>query len=139
LTSTWANPPAQKAEPAAARMRPQFGSRPKAAVLMSGDVAIRLAIASASPGLAAPFTSISSSTVAPSPSSTICRERSAQTSPSASPNARSVSGVRSIPLAPFASRITASLVEHSPSTEIRLKLSPTARLRKPWAAPGASG
>ena len=44
----------------------------------------------------------------------------------ASPKARSVGGVRSIPLAPFASRQTASFVEHSPSTVIELKLRSTA-------------
>ena len=102
-------------------------------------MAIRLAIAFASPSLAAPLTSTSSSTVAPSPSITIWRDRSAHTSLRAEANSRSVCRVRSIPLAPLASRITASLVEQSPSTEMRLKLSFTARLRKPCASPGSSG
>ena len=43
-----AKPPFNGAEPAAASTRPQFGSRPNAAVLTSGEVAIRRAIASAS-------------------------------------------------------------------------------------------
>ena len=81
--------PRRTPSPAAARMRPQFGSRPNAAVLTSGEVAIRFAIAFASPALAAPLTSTSSRTVAPSPSMTICRDRSAQTSPSAAANSRS--------------------------------------------------
>ena len=42
----------------------------------------------------------------------------------------SEAGVRSIPLAPLASRQTASFVEHSPSTEIELKLRSTAGRRK---------
>ena len=45
-------------------------------------------------------------------------------------------GVRSIPLAPFASRQTASFVEHSPSTVIELKLRSTAGRRKSTASPG---
>ena len=77
--SSRAKPPFHGAEPAAASTRPQFGSRPNAAVLTSGDVAIRRAIASASSGEDAPPTSISSSTVAPSPSSTICRASDEQT------------------------------------------------------------
>ena len=48
----------------------------------------------------------------------------------------SVAAVRSTPLSPFASRMTASFVEHSPSTEILLKLWSTARLRKPCALVG---
>ena len=115
-------------------MRPQFGSRPNAAVLTSGEVAIRRAIAFASPAVAAPLTSISRRMVAPSPSATICCARSAQTSPSAPANSASVAAVRSTPLSPFASRMTASFVEHSPSTEILLKLWLTARLRKPCAS-----
>ena len=43
------------------------------------------------------------------------------------------------PLAPFASRTTASFVEHSPSTEMRLKLSSTAGRRNASASPGSSG
>ena len=48
-------------------------------------------------------------------------------------------GVRSIPLAPFASRQTASFVEHSPSTEIELKLRSTAGRRNSIASPASSG
>ena len=59
----------------------------------------------------------------PSPSATISRASAVQTSRSAAANCSSRAGLRSTPLAPFASSTTASFVEHSPSTEIRLKLS----------------
>ena len=44
--------------------------------------------------------------------------------------------MRSIPEAPFASRMTASFVEQSPSTEIELKLSSTAGRRNSIGSPG---
>ena len=69
----------------------------------------------------------------PSPSATISRASAAQTSPSAAANCSSRAGVRSTPLAPFASRTTASFVEHSPSTEIRLKLSSPPAAGTRWA------
>ena len=100
---------------------------------------MRSAIARASPSVAAPRTAISASTVAPSPSTTICRASSPQTFRTASASSSSLAGVRSTPLAPFASRITASFVEHSPSTEIALKLASTAGRRNSIASPGSSG
>ena len=80
--------------------------------------------------VAAPATTFSAITVAPSPSATICCDRSAQTRRSASANASSLAGVRSTLLAPFASSTTASFVEHSPSTEIELNDASTAGRRK---------
>ena len=100
---------------------------------------MRAAIARACEPSTAPVTSISASTVAPSPSATICSASSSQTRPRASAKAVSDAGVRSIPLAPFASRQTASFVEHSPSTVIELKLRSTAGRRKSIASPGSSG
>ena len=47
--------------------------------------------------------------------------------------------VVALPEAPFASRSTASFVEHSPSTEIALKLRSTAGRRNSSASPGSSG
>ncbi len=58
---------------------------------------------------------------------------------SASANASSVAGVRSIPAAPEESSTTASFVEHSPSTVIALKLTSTAGFRNSIASPGSSG
>jgi len=46
---------------------------------------------------------------------------------------------RVAPLSRFASSTTVSFVEHSPSTEIALKLSSTAARRKSFASPGSSG
>ena len=74
-------------------MRPQFASRPNSAVFTSGEVAIRRAIARASASLAAPVTAISATSVAPSPSATICAASSLQTRRSASTNASSLAGV----------------------------------------------
>ena len=137
--STCAKPPLNGALPAAISTRPQFASRPKSAVLTSGEVAIRCAIARASAVLAAPATLISATSVAPSPSTTICDERSRQTVRSASANDVSVAGERSIGAAPDESSTTASFVEHSPSTEIALKLSATTGRRNEIASPAASG
>ena len=53
--------------------------------------------------------------------------------------ASSVAGVRSMPAAPFASRTTASFVEHSPSTEIELNDASTGASRKSIASPRSSG
>src|SRR5262249_34582176 len=134
LGSSCAYPPLYGAEPAAASTRPQFASLPKSAVLTSGDVAILRATAVASPSDTAPLTLISATSVAPSPSATICRASSAHTACSASANAPSS------PRLPFAlERTTASFVEHSPSTEIELKLSATAGRRKSSGSPGSSG
>ena len=85
---------------------------------------------------AAPVMEISASTVAPSPSATICAASSEQTRPRTDANASSSRGAS---LAPLASRTTASLVEHSPSTEIELKLSSTAGRKNSIASPGSSG
>ena len=120
-------------------MRPQFASWPWSAVFTSGEVATRSAIARASASLAAPCTAISATTVAPSPSATICLASSPQTVRRQSANCSSEAGVRVILLAPFASNTTVSLVEHSPSTEIALKLVSTAGRRKSIASPGWSG
>ena len=97
------------------------------------------AIASASSRDDAPRTRISSTTVAPSPSATICRARSAQTSRSAAANRSSETASRPTPDAPLASRTTASFVEQSPSTEIRLNVASTAGRRNPSDSPAASG
>ena len=56
-----------------------------------------------------------------------------------SANSASLAGVRSMALAPFASKITVSFVEHSPSTEIALKLVSTAGRRNSIASPASSG
>ena len=137
--SSAAKPPSNFAEPAAAAMRPQLASWPNSAVFTSGDVATRSAIARASPSLLAPRTAISASTVAPSPSTTICFASSPHTVRRQSAKSSSVAGVRSTPLAPFASSRTVSFVEHSPSTEIALKLASTAGRRNSIASPGSSG
>ena len=129
----------ERAEPAADAIRPQFASWPCSAVFTRGEVATRSAIARASASLAAPRTTISASTVAPSPSATIFRASSAQTLRRQSENSSSEAGVRSILLAPFASSRTESFVEHSPSTEIALKLASTAGRRNGSASPGSSG
>ena len=100
---------------------------------------MRCAIARASASFAAPATLISASSVAPSPSATTCEESSRHRERSASAKASSVAGVRSRFEAPEASRTTASFVEHSPSTEIELKLASTAGRRNPIASPGSSG
>ena len=119
----------QNAEPAAARMRPQFGSRPNAAVLTSGEVAIRRAIAFASPALAAPVTvDLEQHGRALAVGDDLPREVGADLARARRRTRGRSPASRSIPLAPFASRTTASFVEHSPSTEIRLKLSSTAAL-----------
>ena len=131
----------QNAEPAAARMRPQFGSRPNAAVLTSGEVAIRLRdrvrLAGArragdldleQDGRALAVHRRSAATR----SAQTSLERGGELAVGLPPSARSRSR-RS------RAGCTASFVEHSPSTEIRLKLSLTARLRKPCASPAASG
>jgi hypothetical protein len=99
-------------------------------------VATRRATAFASAALTAPETAISAVSVAPSPSATICRASSAQTSRRQAANAASS---RPQPAAPLESRTTASLVEHSPSTEIALKLSSTAGARNARASPAPSG
>ena len=66
---------ATPARPAAARMRPQFGSPPWRAVLTSGDSATVRAMRSASAVVRAPSTRTSATRVAPSPSRTsISRE-----------------------------------------------------------------
>ena len=90
---------------------------------------MRRATATASSSEDAPATRISRRTVAPSPSSTIWRARS-RTPRRARPRT-----LRRLPdrarsrSAPFASSTTASFVEHSPSTEMRLKLASTAGRR----------
>ena len=87
-----------------------------------------------------PATSISSTTVAPSPSATICRARSPHTSSSAAAKRASLARSRDAgPLAPLASSTTASFVEHSPSTEMRLNVRSTAGRRNASASSGSSG
>ncbi len=100
---------------------------------------MRRAIAFASRSLAAPLTLISAVKVAPSPSATIWPARSAQTARRHSSNVASLAAERVAPPAPFASRTTVSFVEHSPSTEMALKLSSTAARRNSWASPASSG
>ena len=102
-------------------------------------VATRRAMACASSAVEALETRISSTTVAPSPSATIWREMSAQTSRSAAANRASDAASRATADCPFASRTTASFVEQSPSTEMRLNVSSTAGRRNASASPGSSG
>src|SRR3989344_121480 len=72
---------------------------------------------------AAPFTFTANVLVAPSPSATIFLANSRQTKSRASLNSAN-EGLT--PLTPLASANTQSLVDMSPSTEIMLKLLPTA-------------
>ena len=114
--------------PAAWAIRPQFGSRPKRAVLTSGELAIVRATRSASSAEAAPSTSTRATRAAPSPSRMIsiasC-SRTASSSPAGS----------GAPAAPVACRSTVSLVLIWPSTVIRSKEASTAARR---AASGSS-
>ena len=119
--------------PEARRQARAFGSRPKAAVFTSAEVATRSAIARASSDEEAPLTVISRTTVAPSPSATICRARSEQTPASAS------SVPESRRCRPFASSTTASFVEQSPSTEMRLNDCSTAGRGTRPPRPGRAG
>ena len=83
---------------------------------------MRCAIACASAASTAPATLISASSVAPSPSATIWRGEVAADVRERRRERGVGRGVRSTGAAPFASSTTASFVEHSPSTEIALKL-----------------
>ena len=90
------------------------------AVLTSGEVAMRRAIAPFASS-AAPVTRSRATTVTPSPSATILPGELRRTPRRAPPSNAASSRARAT--APFASSTTVSFVEHSPSTEIALKLS----------------
>jgi hypothetical protein len=87
------------------------------AVLNSGELAMERAIRSADFSLAAPSTSMVISLRAPSPSRTIWRASDSSTPVSAAAKALAEGFT---PEAPLARTATVSLVEVSPSTEIRL-------------------
>src|SRR5579875_3715409 len=110
--------------PAAARIRPTFGSHPKSAVLTRGELAIRRATLSASARERAPLTRTIANFVAPSPSSAICRARSLAIAETACSNFSTSRRLLKAELAarPLASSKTASLVDMSPSTVSALKL-----------------
>mmetsp|Transcript_34535 Transcript_34535/g.58013 ORF Transcript_34535/g.58013 Transcript_34535/m.58013 type:complete len:313 (+) Transcript_34535:603-1541(+) len=114
------------AYPTAAAMRPQLGSRPKMALFTSEDPTTLFAINSASSGFAAPVTSHSMSTVAPSPSHAMVLARACSVTVSDSSSnlasALLASVMVTLPAAPLAMPITQSLVDVSPSTVIWLKL-----------------
>ena len=112
----------------AAARRPQLGSQPAQAVLTSGEWAMALATRSASASLAAPSMRNSTTCDKPSPSATTWRASEVQTSVSAAAKA-GLSAPIDTPLAPEASSSTVSLVEVSPSTEMRLKLTSMAGRR----------
>ena len=112
----------------AATSRPQLGSEPAQAVLTRGEWAIALATRKASASLAAPSMRSSTTWVTPSPSATICRAREVHTWVSAAAKA-GLPGPIDAPPTPEASRSTVSLVEVSPSTEMRLKLTSMAEHR----------
>mmetsp|Transcript_25671 Transcript_25671/g.48671 ORF Transcript_25671/g.48671 Transcript_25671/m.48671 type:complete len:345 (+) Transcript_25671:524-1558(+) len=107
-------------------MRPQLGSRPKMADLTREEPTTDLAMHSASASVAAPVTSHSISTVAPSPSHAMHLASACSSTVSASPSslASGLAGSEMIglPAAPLARPSTQSFVEVSPSTVIWLKL-----------------
>ncbi len=109
--------------PAADNTRPQFGSEPAMAVFTSGELAMARAMVSAARSLGAPSTSIVTSFFAPSPSRAIWIASDSSTSVSA--DSRTFADGLNFET-PFASTATMSLVEVSPSTEIRLKETPMA-------------
>ena len=106
--------------PSDCAIRPQFGSPPCSAALTSGE----FATARATPSTTAsdpPRTTTRPIRLEPSPSRTMSSAslRSAQSSASPKRTASSVSASTRTPDAPDACRITVSLVESCPSTEIR--------------------
>ena len=122
-----------------ASTRPQFGSAPKMAALTRFDPATLFASSIATSSFGAPFTSTSSSFVAPSPSAAMSFASSLQTSVRAAANrSSSAPGSTSgwLPARPFASAKTQSFVLMSLSTVSALKLRSIARLRAPASADG---
>src|SRR6266853_1965278 len=116
--------------PSAIMMRPQLGSAPLIAVFTSGELATERAASTASRRVRAPRTAISTSFVAPSPSSTSMRARRSVMASSARANWRSPLPPRSsdaFSASPLASRATVSLVDWSPSTVMRLNERSTER------------
>src|SRR3990172_6765693 len=141
-TATRAGSTSAPDRPTAARIRPQLGSMPWAAVFTSGEVVIASPARRASSSLAAPMTVTAITLVAPSPSRTIWWARCWVRATSASRNSAypGSSGERSnaAPAAPVASRKIVSLVLVSPSTLIRLKDRPTAKRSARWSSGGST-
>mmetsp|Transcript_81367 Transcript_81367/g.225304 ORF Transcript_81367/g.225304 Transcript_81367/m.225304 type:complete len:252 (+) Transcript_81367:196-951(+) len=102
--------------------RPTLGSLPATADLKSGPLTTALATRAAVASSAAPSTATRMTCSVPSPLRTTCAARSRHTAPSALAKA-SASGQQVWPLE---SSATVSLVDSSPSTEMALKLLPTA-------------
>ena len=115
-TSTPSGSNAARVVPIAERIRPQFGSLPKNAVLTRLLRAIARPTSTASSSLAAPVTSIAMSLVEPSASARSCSARLSQTAVTA---AVSSSGVGVMPEAPLARSRTVSLVDMHPSESSR--------------------
>ena len=116
-------------------MRPQFGSPPFHEDFTSALLQTASATFFASRCVRAPFTFTVTNFVTRSPSRTTALASSSITHFSASRNCLQAEPLRraaGIPLAPFASTITVSLVLMSPSMVIRLKLSSTASSTARW-------
>ena len=101
-------------------MRPQFGSDPATAVFTSGELAMARAMRTAASSLGAPVTWMVMSFFAPSPSRAIMRASVSMTCATPSSTASNSFGSGRTPDAPFASSTSVSLVDVSPSTDIRL-------------------
>ena len=118
--SVFAGSNATPALPAAERIRPQFGSEPAMAVFTSGELAMARAIRAALSPSAAPAIAMVTNFLAPSPSRAICCASDSMTSVMAASSMGSSPGAGRTPEAPLASKSSVSLVEVSPSTEMRL-------------------
>ena len=124
--STLAKPPFHGADPAAASTRPQFGSRAERRRLHQRrgrdpsrhrfGLRVRCGTRDAD---------LEEHGGALAVRHDLSRERMRRPRRAQPRSARRSPSSRPIPLAPFASSTTASLVEHSPSTEMRLKLAST--------------
>ena len=101
-------------------MRPQFGSEPATAVFTSGEFAMLRAIFTAAASLGAPETWMVISFFAPSPSRAIMRASVSITSVTPSSTASNSLGSGRTPDPPLASSSSVSLVDVSPSTDMRL-------------------
>src|SRR6185503_6095004 len=124
--------------PAAASTRPQLGSPPWMAVRTRFELVMVRAARRASAAEAAPRTRTSNTFVAPSPSATIIRARSAHTARTPSSNAARSAPFGATPDAPFARTSSVSLVLVSPSTEIALKVVSAARETMRRRSPGST-
>src|SRR5919204_2063043 len=120
VTSTASGAVSGRAMPTDCTIRPQLGSPPCRAALTSGELATARA-ASSTAGACPPRTTTRPTRLAPSPSRTMLSASWRKSASSAWPkrSSPSDSGSTATPLSPEHMRITVSLVDSCPSTEMR--------------------